>query len=132
MLSRFYPDLQMKDQKKLAKNMFDLSPKIMISWLRCCTDLRNNCAHHGRLYYRILPASPAGFEGLDEKSKRQLFPILLVLKRLYPVKTAWESEVFAPLGILMDEYRYDINLRHIGFPEGWEKNLDYNEKSSKS
>jgi abortive infection bacteriophage resistance protein len=127
MLSRFYADLQTKDQKMLARNMFGLSPQKMISWLRCCTDLRNNCAHHGRLYYRIFPASPAGFEYLDEKSKRQLFPLLLVLKSLYPAETAWENEMLVPLCALMNDYRSEINLQHIGFPEEWQETLAYND-----
>jgi abortive infection bacteriophage resistance protein len=123
MLSRFYADMHTKDQKKLAKSMFGLNPQRMTSWLRCCTDLRNNCAHHGRLYFRIFPASPAGFEDLDEKSKRRLFPLLQVLKSLYPEENAWKDEVFTPLCALLDEYKSAVNLRHIGFTEGWQEKL---------
>ena len=47
MLSYFYADLHMHDQKALATELFDSIPKKVISWLRCCTDLRNICAHYG-------------------------------------------------------------------------------------
>jgi abortive infection bacteriophage resistance protein len=102
MLSRFYADMKTRDQKKLAKNIFGLNPKKMKSWLRCCTDLRNNCAHHGRLYYRIFPAAPDGFDYLDEKCKRRLSPLLLILKLFYPVESDWENEIFNPLCALID------------------------------
>ena len=53
MLSRFYSDLTRADQKQLAKKIYKDVPKNVASWLRCCTDLRNICAHYGRLYFRI-------------------------------------------------------------------------------
>ena len=56
MLSYFYSDLPTQDQKQLAHNMFGTTYKNIASWLRCCTDLRNICAHYGRLYYRIFAA----------------------------------------------------------------------------
>ncbi len=40
MLSYFYNDLPMQDQKYLAKELFQTIPKNLASWLRCCTDLR--------------------------------------------------------------------------------------------
>jgi abortive infection bacteriophage resistance protein len=123
MLSRFYADLQTYDQKKLSKELFGLNPKTLISWLRCCTDLRNNCAHHGRLYYRIFPAIPAGFEKLSEKEKRRLFSLLLVLKGLYSDTSVWDSEILTPLCELIDEYQSDVQLQHIGFPHNWKEAL---------
>lgn len=61
MLSRFYSDMTTSDKKEIARNLYRTTPKNVISWLRCATDLRNICAHYGRLYYRIFPAMPAGF-----------------------------------------------------------------------
>jgi abortive infection bacteriophage resistance protein len=119
MLSRFYADLQKYDQKQLAKNLFGLNPKKMISWLRCCTELRNICAHHGRIYYRLFSATPAGFPEVDPRDQRRIFTMLLVLKRLYPDKTDWKSEVCAALDNLITEYQADINLQYIGFPLNW-------------
>ncbi|MDR2480674.1 MAG: Abi family protein, partial [Spirochaetaceae bacterium] len=93
MLSRFYADLKTHDQKNLAKRLFNLNPKTLASWLHCCTDLRNNCAHHDRLYYRIFPSFPAGLSDLEDKNKQRIFGMLLVLKTLYPDKAGWEKEV---------------------------------------
>jgi abortive infection bacteriophage resistance protein len=119
MLSRFYADLQTKDQKKLAKDLFGLNPKILISWLRCCTDLRNNCAHHGRLYFRAFPAAPAGLLELDQKDRQHIFGMAMILKALYPDKEAWQKEVVDGVSALIMEYQSDIKLCHIGFPQNW-------------
>lgn len=57
-LSYFYNDLTTADKKEFAGNHY----KDMISWMRCCTDLRNICAHYGRLYFRIFTAMLSGFK----------------------------------------------------------------------
>jgi len=123
MLSRFYADLNTKDQKILAKNLFGLNPKTFASWLHCCTDLRNNCAHHDRLYYRIFPSFPAGLSELEIKDRQRIFGILLVLKKLYPDNVGWNREVFGLIKSLIMEYQSNIKLEHIGFPQNWEKML---------
>jgi len=123
MLSRFYADLHTKDQKILAKNLFGLNPKTFASWLHCCTDLRNNCAHHDRLYYRIFPSFPAGLSELEITDRQRIFGMLLVLKELYPDNAGWNREVFGLIQSLLTEYQSDIKLKHIGFPQNWEKML---------
>ena len=57
MLSRFYSDMKTEDKKQLARRLYGTVPKNVSSWLRCCTDLRNICAHYGRLYYRIFSSN---------------------------------------------------------------------------
>jgi abortive infection bacteriophage resistance protein len=119
MLSRFYADLRSKDQKRIARTLFRATPKLLASWLRCCTDLRNICAHHGRLYYRSFSAVPGGIANIDKKDDRRVFSLLLILKKLYPCKKAWNDEVCNAVCTLADDYKNDIQFRHIGFPLGW-------------
>ena len=118
MLSYFYNDLKTSDQKKLAGELYKTTPKNVISWLRCCTDLRNICAHYGRLYYRIFPAIPAGME-LSTAAKRRLWGAVMALRALYPHSQKWNGEVLASLESLFEEYRGDIDLYHIAFPKDW-------------
>jgi abortive infection bacteriophage resistance protein len=119
MLSRFYADLLTHDQKMLAKKLCTQSNAKLKTWLRCCTDLRNICAHHGRIYYRLFSAAPAGISTSDPLDERRLFAMLLVLKQLYPDKIEWNSEVCAAFDGLISEYKADINLQYIGFPLNW-------------
>lgn len=118
MLSRFYADMKMPDRKFLAKNLYGTTPKNLTSWLRCVTDIRNVCAHYGRLYFRVFPAAPAGFQ-LPASIKKRLWGMMLVLKSLYPSKNKWNYEVLTSLESLFDEYHGDIDLFHMAFPSDW-------------
>lgn len=124
MLSRFYSDLKTCDQKQLAKALYGTVPKNIISWLRCCTDLRNICAHYGRLYYRKFPATPANVDA-NSMQKTQLWGAVLAVKALYPEKEKWNIEVLPHIVALLKEYGDSIILEHIGFPVDWEKKLCY-------
>jgi abortive infection bacteriophage resistance protein len=123
MLSYFYGDLQIHDQKALAKTLFNTNPKNLKSWLRCCTDLRNICAHYGRLYFRVFTAAPAQSPNIPQNAERRLFGAIMVLNFIYPGSDDWNSEIYTPLKSLLKEYSNDIQLAHIGFPDDWEIKL---------
>ena len=118
MLSRFYNDLTTADKKVFAGAEY----KNMVSWLRCCTDLRNICAHYGRLYYRIFPAMPNGFP-VSDAARRRLWGAILSVKALYPSKEKWLSEFVPAIEALFEEYQEYINLYHIAFPANWADEL---------
>lgn len=122
MLSRFYSDMITADQKWIAKELYNTVPKNITSWLRCCTDLRNICAHYGRLYYRIFSATPANLPA-GPKQICQLWGATLALKALYPNAKKWNVEILPQLSTVFSEYQEDISLRHIGFPIDWEARL---------
>jgi abortive infection bacteriophage resistance protein len=123
MLSYFFGDMPTPDQKNLAKKMYGTIPKNLVSWLRCCTDLRNICAHYGRLYFRVFSAAPAFVPGLSADSSRRLFGVVLALKELYPDKNKWNAGTYSGLVNLVNSYSGVINLSHIGFPVDWENIL---------
>ena len=123
MLSYFYNDLPLSDQKQLAREIFNTTPKNLGSWLRCCTDLRNICAHYGRLYFRIFPAIPANLTELDGNAMRRLYGAILSLKEIYPGIEKWNVELYPMIKILINKYRQYIKLEHIGFPCDWEIKL---------
>lgn len=123
MLSYFYNDMPLTDQKHLAKELFQTIPKNLISWLRCCTDLRNICAHYGRLYYRIFTAIPANLPGLEKSTERRLYGAILALKALYSDIAKWNEEILGGIKKIMGLYSSVINLEHIGFPADWEAKL---------
>ena len=123
MLSYFYADLLTLDQKNLARKMYSTIPKNLISWLRCCTDLRNICAHYGRLYFRVFAAIPAFLPRSSPNSARRLFGAVLALKELYPDKNKWINKTYSELVNLVDSHSHAINLNHIGFPADWKSSL---------
>jgi abortive infection bacteriophage resistance protein len=120
MLSYFYADMIASDQKKVAYNVFNTSVSNAKSWLYCCTDLRNLCAHYGRLYYSIFSAAPAKLPFVDKKIERSLFAAIMALHALYPDSKKWNCEFMPQMTALFDKYAEVIELRHISFPENWE------------
>jgi len=123
MLSYFYADMLKPDQKSLARQMYNTVPKNLTSWLRCCTDLRNICAHYGRLYFRVFAAIPAFSPSLPPYSARRLFGAVLALKELYPDRGKWNGTVFPALAGLVGSHSGVISLSHIGFPDDWKTKL---------
>ena len=121
MISYFYSDLKTQDKKQIAAE-YGLNYKDLASWLRCLTDLRNICAHYGRLYYRVFSASPASLN-LPESQKRRLWGIILVMKHVYPNEDKWNCEFLPLLCKLFDEYKNYINLYHLAFPNDWTEQL---------
>lgn len=118
MLSYFYNDLTTADKKSFAGADY----KEMVSWLRCCTDLRNICAHYGRLYFRIFSAMSSGFI-ISDSAKRRLWGAMLTVKVLYPSAEQWNAEFMPEIEALFEEYKDDINLYHLAFPQDWAKQL---------
>lgn len=123
MLSFFYRDLKTADKKEIARDLYNTTYGNLDSWLRCCTDLRNICAHYGRLYYRVFSAVPATPKGFPVVLQRSLFDNIVMLKFLYPDRDRWNSEVLSAIIALLEEYAGDIELSHIGFPDTWEELL---------
>jgi abortive infection bacteriophage resistance protein len=117
MLSYFYSDLKTSDQKQIA-GIYGANYADVRSWLRCCTDIRNICAHYGRLYYRVFSATPAGLP-VSINAKRRLWGAVLVIKALYPDQDKWNREVMQEMKKLFDQYADSISLYHIAFPENW-------------
>jgi len=84
----------------------------------CCTDLRNICAHYGRLYYRNFPSVPAGFK-IDDRYKYKLWTTIQAVKELYYDAEKWNASILKPMIDLFEEYKDDINLKHMAFPPNW-------------
>jgi abortive infection bacteriophage resistance protein len=119
MLSRFYSDLLTGDRKQIALETFGVDESLVRSWLQCCTNLRNICAHYGRLYYRLLGAVPLTPKGFGFTLDRSLFSALVMLKLMSRDKIAWNSTFLLKLQDLISDYSNSVHLQHIGFPNNW-------------
>jgi abortive infection bacteriophage resistance protein len=119
MLSYFFADMITADQKFVAYNIFNTTVSNVKSWLYCCTDLRNLCAHYGRLYYSVFSAVPAKLPNVDKNNENSLFAAIMALRALYPDVVKWNTEFISSMSALFDEYAETVELRHIGFPVDW-------------
>lgn len=55
---RMLYDFARDEQRIAVANQLNISESQLSSWLLCLNDVRNVCAHHGRLYSRTFPKSP--------------------------------------------------------------------------
>lgn len=120
MLSYFYSDMITADQKAVALNTFGKNYRKVKSWLYCCTDLRNLCAHSGRLYYKTFSIAPAQITGVCKENERSLFAAIMALRELYPNEFKWNYEFLPSMISIFGEHYDVVDLQHIGFPEKWE------------
>ena len=102
-----------------------VEPKVLDSWLVALNTVRNVCAHHGRLWNRVIGTSPAIPRRKNDPRWREPFEvpakttcgILTILSYLLghvAPGTAWGHRLLALL-----EDRPAEDLRRMGFSESW-------------
>lgn len=72
------PDLQ----KKLA-DRYCISDTVCLSWLKCLNTIRNFCAHHSRLWNRVLGLKPL----IPDKDPRWRNPVPIPNNRVFAILT---------------------------------------------
>ncbi|MBR4039792.1 MAG: Abi family protein [Clostridia bacterium] len=120
MIAQLYAILTENDQWAISKQ-YRLTPEELSALIGAAVDVRNICAHYGRLYNQtvedrvILPPKYAQYDS------DRVFPVLLMLKvpagghRVY-------SDMIRGLAALEREFP-KAELKLCGFPEDWENAL---------
>ena len=111
--------------KRTVAAVYGISAEVLDSWLHCLNQIRNICAHHGRLWNRVLGIKPAiprhnkhpEWHAPVEVRNERLFAVLTLLRYLIahvaPL-SRWPDRVER----LLVDYS-DIPLVPMGFPEEW-------------
>lgn len=123
MISRLFSNLKTKYQKRFVRDYLSQPQgfnNYLISWLRCLVDVRNICAHYGRIYNRILSSTPKmPYQYRDMGlALRRIFPLLIVMILLFEDFDTSTSFI-TNIATLIEEYPA-VNLSFIGFPDDWE------------
>ena len=123
-LASLYSIMLLEDRKEIAR-LYDTKPKYLMSWILALVELRNICAHYGRLYNMPLKQTPYLYSEhrkyrFDKLNK--IFPALLSIKRMLSDDERWYS-FEKQLEKLIDEYRDVVRLQYVGFPEEWKEVL---------
>lgn len=118
--SKIYEHLAISRDRKLISSELDLSPPTLESWLHCLTFIRNACAHHGRLFARILPLPPKRDKNLPFTKHNYVFNFICVisyfLNQIEPDNT-WCTEVH---GIISE---LECDTKYFGIPKNGLINL---------
>lgn len=124
MLFTFFRGTESEIKHKVAA-VYGISAEVLDSWLHCLNQVRNICAHHGRLWNRSLGIKPAiprrnkhpEWHAPVEVSGEKIFAVLTFLRYLISYVaplSRWPNRVES----LLKDYS-DIPLKSMGFPENW-------------
>lgn len=136
-LSKMYSNMLNVDQAAVASE-YELQYLVLQSWLHALTYVRNICAHHARLWDKILKISPQlpkrknwqkllTAESGQNTNERKLYVVVLMLNWLMAHDSVdkdahlqWKNRFEA----LMDAFLVDFPqlLKYTGFSTDWKKN----------
>ena len=130
-------DKQLSDNiKKKISNRFSVQMNVFTSWIRCISLVRNICAHHARLWNKILPIKimiPSKmiknqyqdlFMLADEyQSEKRIYNVLLTIQYLLDEIQCdmAKGEFLLHVKKLIDEY--DIDEKRMGIDNGRSLNM---------
>lgn len=123
-LSQLFSALHFKDQKEIAK-VYSLPRGVFRSWIHMLVYTRNLCAHHSRLWNRVLAIKPA----FPEKSSlwntpfkiNNLKSIALFTVIHYLLKQVKSSFDYKERLIMLLKQNSFVDSRAMGFPDNWQE-----------
>jgi abortive infection bacteriophage resistance protein len=132
MLASIISGMRSSDLQVLADRYSLPRRNLLVSWTQSINFVRNICAHHGRLWNRPLVQQPSPTRlaetGLldhlvaDSYSQRRVYAVAAVLQYLlrtiHPAST-WPVRLHNHLATF--PIAQGISVRHMGFPEDWER-----------
>lgn len=120
-LSKLYSCMFNNDKITIADSV-SLDKDTLANNLHCLSVLRNKCAHAARLYNtRFNPPiviSRTFLRRYKEVANDSLFAYILVLIKHLPEREA-KGSALKEIEDLILEYKQDIDLKLIGFPDNW-------------
>ena len=122
-LSKFYLNMHGRDRSAIAKSVFGVPQEYLKSWMECLVYVRNMCAHYTRLYDKELKIKPALFPDSGITNDR-LFAVLFICKRLFAPRREWRNSAILNLQPLVEEYKGNVDISRIGFPDDWIERLE--------
>ena len=124
-LSLLYSNLKNGQCKRDIANNFGVADTVMVSWLHAITYIRNICAHHSRLWNKILGIRPTvprrthnPFVQIPASSNRKVYFILCMI--------TYMLDIINPQNTFRDKLRDlfikypNIDIAAMGFPRNWQ------------
>lgn len=126
-LLTMYKGISNKMKQEIA-SYYGIPDKVMISWLMAIHVIRNTCAHHGRIWNRILVVKPLipkkerypNWHNPESIKNNRIFSILTIfvyLLKIVAPNTKWKDRFYE----LLKQYP-EIDLKEMGFYKGWQNN----------
>lgn len=110
------------DDRSAIANLYQTAPEYLKSWILSLVEVRNICAHYGRLYNMPLKQSPRLYKEFKKYRSNKLFPVILTIQRILCSNADW-TDFSVRFESIMDEYSDVVKLSFIGFPQNWKEVL---------
>lgn len=127
MLSVFFSGMKYRDKRAIASR-YNIPPEILPSWIRALADVRNICAHHGRLWNRTLTSQPKASKiGIDDLTHLQdgfalekIYSVIAITKYMQSIlnpTSTWADSIVS-LNESFPEAP-GIMFKQMGYPDDW-------------
>lgn len=131
LLSRWYSSLKPQQTRSTIAHSYNLNEVVLESWLRHLSLVRNNCAHHSRLWNReftIIPVLP------KDPKIRKLIQLIPNSRKLYNTLAIiiFFMDKIAPSHCWRSRFKeliakYSIPVNAMGFPQNWQHQVIWQE-----
>jgi len=133
-LSKLYCNLSDTAVKKQIAHDFGLPQHVYLeSWTKCIAVLRNCCAHHVRIWNRRFPLKPqlphrlsGAWIGKAQTEQVKLYAQLCCL--IYLQNVIHPDNTFRTTLLRLLEAHPNVDVRAMGFPEGWQEEAIWQDK----
>lgn len=120
-LSKIYANLKETYRREIVKDI-DIKPLVFESWLHTLTYIRNICAHHSRLWNKMLaiePTKPRNQHIFHTLNNKKIFFVLtmiqFILEKIDDEELNFKNEIKKII------FKYpNTNINTMGFFENWE------------
>lgn len=127
-ISRLYAQFKPGKSKREVSEYFGLDDKTLSSWLHGLVYVRNVCAHHSRLWNRVMriqpsiPVSPKNLwlNDTDVRNNKAYYILSMILYLLNSIDEV--NSMVADFKDLLEKYK-NIDVRAMGFPKNWKSEL---------
>jgi len=126
-LSMLYKQLKPIPEKRIIANVYGVADTVFESWLHSVVYIRNICAHHSRLWNKVMGIRPI-YPKRTRKvflnkctSNNRLFYLLSIIKYMQNEVTP-NNTLSDRLKSLLTQYPH-VDISAMGFPANWQDEL---------
>ena len=126
-LQAVYNNLKPKYQKELAKS-YKTGPRQLANWIENLTYTRNHLAHYMRVYNFNFGRTPMDCKNhlRTFSTSGMIFDQIYIMYCMYSKIDEWNNYILSDMLSLIEQYKDDIELPGLGFPNNWETILRLN------
>lgn len=120
-LSKIFANLKESYRSQITKEL-KIKPFVFQRWLHTLTYIRNICAHHSRLWNKVLaiePMIPKNQKVFHSLNNQKLFFVLSMIQSIFISIDDEEFDFKSELKSLLSKYS-NVDINAMGFVKDWE------------